>query len=93
MRKTFDIVGWVCVFFTILALIFTLLATYHIKYIKYFDDYYVLQWCMFFTMSIWGIKLFDFKENMRLKMKDFLYPSVYITMALFTIFFMYMKVK
>jgi len=39
-------------------------------------------------MTIWGIKLMDFKTNM----KSYLYSSVFLAIAAGTAFFMVMKV-
>lgn len=88
MKKTINMLGWACVFITILALICTILTTYHFTYIKYFDNYYALQWCLFFTLLIWGIKMFDIKSNL----KNMVYTIICMLMAAGTIFFMYMKV-
>lgn len=90
MRKTLNILGWVSVFLTILALIFTILTSYHFKYInKYFDGYYALQWCLFATLLIWGIRLFNLKANIR----NTIYSVICILMAAGTMVFMYMKVN
>ncbi|GLC31434.1 hypothetical protein [Clostridium omnivorum] len=88
MKKTINMLGWVSVFITILALVCTILTTYHFTYIKYFNDYYTLQWCLFFTMLIWGIKTFDIKASLN----NIMYTIICILMAAGTIFFMYMKV-
>lgn len=88
MRKTIDFLGWVAVLFTILTLILTLLTTYQFTYVKYFDSYYTLQWCIFFTMFIWGIKMFDLKSIYR----NIIYPIICMVMAACTIVFILMKV-
>lgn len=88
MRKTIDFLGWIAVSFTILTLVLTLLTTYQFTYIKYFDSYYTLQWCIFFTMLIWAIRMFRLKNIY----KNVMYPIVCITMAVCTIIFIIMKV-
>lgn len=47
MRKYINILGWIMVIITTIALLATLLTIYQFTYIKYFDSYYTLQWCMF----------------------------------------------
>lgn len=88
MRKAMDFLGWVAVSFTILALIFTLLTTCQFTYVKYFDSYYTLELCLFFTMLIWGIKMLNFKNIY----KNIAYPMTCIVMATCIIIFMIMKV-
>ena len=88
MRKTINVVGWVTVLITIIALILTILTMYQFMYVKYFNSYFTLQWCIILTMTIWGIKLMDFKTNM----KSYLYSSVFLAIAAGTAFFMVMKV-
>lgn len=88
MRKAMDFLGWVAVSFTILALVLTLLTTYQFTYVKYFDSYYTLELCLFFTMLIWGIKMLNFKNIY----KNIIYPMTCIAMATCTIIFMIMKV-
>lgn len=88
MRKTINILGWIGVFFTILALILTLLTTYQFTYVKYFDSYYTLQLCMTLTMIMWAIKMFDLKSNL----KNVVYPATCFIIAIATIVFMFMKV-
>ncbi len=47
MRKYINLLGWIMVIITTVALLATLLTIYQFTYIKYFDSYYTLQWCMF----------------------------------------------
>lgn len=88
MRKTINVAGWVTVFITIIALMLTILTMYQFMYVKYFDSYFTLQWCIIFTMTIWGIKLMDMKTNI----KNCLYSLVFLAIAAGTVFFMVMKV-
>lgn len=89
MKKTIDILGWIGVTLTIWALILTMLSTYHFVYIKYFYDYYALQWCLFFTMIIWGIKMFYLKSSFR----DLVYTVICFIMAFGSMFFRLMRVQ
>lgn len=88
MRKTVNLLGWSCVFFTILATIFTLLSTYQFIYIKYFDNYHTLQWGLFLTLIFLGIKMFNFKDNI----KGFKYSFLCIVMAVGVAFFILIDV-
>lgn len=88
MRKTINFLGWIGVSLTILTLILTLLTTYQFTYIKYFDSYYTLQLCMFFTMISWAIRMLDLKANL----KNIICPITCTMIAVGTIFFMLMKV-
>jgi hypothetical protein len=85
MRRAVDLLGWVSVVLTIISLILTLLTTYSLAYVKYFNTYYTLQWCIFFTMSFWGIKLYylDTGKN------RLVYPAICMFFALCSIFFMF----
>lgn len=89
MKKTINILGWIGVSLTFLALIFTMLSTYHFVYIKYFYGYYTLQWCLFFTMIIWGMRMFYTKSNF----KDLVYTLICFLMAFGSMFFRFMKVQ
>lgn len=88
MKKTVSFLGWVSVFITTIALILTILTTYQFLYVKYFNSYYTLQWCISLTMFIWAIKLIDFKNKAFNKM----YSIMCIFFAVGTIFFIFMKV-
>ncbi|MCT8976298.1 hypothetical protein N4T77_06790 [Clostridium sp. CX1] len=88
MRRAINFLGWIGVSFTILTLILTLLTTYQFMYVKYFDSYYTLQWCIFFTMIFWSIKMFEINNTLRSK----LYPIACMVIAFGTIFFIFMKV-
>jgi hypothetical protein len=88
MRRTLDLLGWTSVVLTIISLILTLLTTYSIGYIEYFNTYYTLQLCIFFTMIFWAIKLYSIDTG-----KDrIVYPVVCLFFAVCSIFFMFMKV-
>lgn len=88
MRKAINLLGWIGVTVTMLALIFTMVSTYHFAYIKYFYGYYTLQWCLFFTMIFWGIKMFYLKSSF----KDIVYTIICFSMAFVSVFFRFMKV-
>jgi hypothetical protein len=88
MRRTVNVLGWISVSLTILTLICTLITTYHFMYIKYFDGYYTLQWCLFFTMLIWGMKMFNLKSGF----KDIVYTLICFLMAFGSVFFRFMRV-
>ncbi|GAA0717885.1 hypothetical protein GCM10008905_03910 [Clostridium malenominatum] len=86
MRRTIRLLGWGTVFITVIAIILTMLTTYQFVYIKYFNSYYVLQWCLFFTMIIWAINFIDLKNIKKV------YPIVCGALAAGSIFFIIMKV-
>lgn len=88
MKKSISILGWGSVTLTIFTLILTLLTTYKFIYIRAFDSYYTLQWCIFFTMMVWAIKITDFKRNI----KSLAYSVLCLLIAVGTIFFIFMKV-
>lgn len=88
MRKTVNALGWLFVSLTILSLILTMLSTYQFLYIKYFNSYNTLQWCIFFTMIFWAIRLFDFRSNK----KSLLNSLVCMTFAVLTMVFIYLRV-
>ncbi|MEY8764130.1 MULTISPECIES: hypothetical protein [Clostridium] len=88
MKKAISLLGWIGVVFTIVALILTLLTTYHFTYVKYFNDYYTLQWSIFGTMIIWAVNMIVFRTNFR----NIVYPITCIVIACVTMFFMHMKV-
>lgn len=91
MRKTFDIIGWVLVFFTVIALILTILTTYHFVYLKYFNSYFTLQFITFLTMVFWSIKMFDFKAKYE-SYGNMVNCFLSMLIAAGTAFFMYMKI-
>ena len=88
MRRAINFLGWIGVSLTIFTLILTLLTTYQFIYVKYFDSYKTLQWCIFFTMIIWAAKMFDLKASF----KNIGYPIACALIAVGTMFFIYMKV-
>ncbi|ADK16722.1 MULTISPECIES: hypothetical protein [Clostridium] len=88
MKRTINLLGWIGVIFTILALILTLLTTYHFTYVKYFNDYCTLQWSIFVTMVAWAINMIISRANFR----NIVYPITCVLIACATMFFMYMKV-
>lgn len=89
MRKLVDVLSWGLVLITTLALMLTILTTYQFVYVKYFYGYYTLQWCIFFTMAVWGIKLIDFKAGLTSKA----YPLMCVAFAAGSIFFIFMNVQ
>ncbi|KAJ52889.1 type II secretory pathway component PulF [Clostridium tetanomorphum] len=89
MRKAIGVLGWCTVFFTTISLILTILTTCQFIYVKYFNSYFTLQWCIFFTMVVWSIKLIDLKGNIKGKI---LYPALCLIFAVGTMFFIFMKV-
>lgn len=89
MRRAINCLGWIGVSLTIFTLILTLLTTYQFIYVKYFNSYNTLQWCIFFTMIFLATKMFDLKANL----KSIVYPITCMIIAVGTIFFMYMNVK
>jgi hypothetical protein len=89
MKKAINVLGWISVGLTIITLLLTMLSTYHFTYIKYFYGYYALQWCLFFTMIIWGIKMFYLKSSF----KDLVYTAICFIMAFGSVFFRFMKVN
>lgn len=88
MRRAINLLGWVGVSLTISAIVLTLLTTYQFIYVKHFNDYSTLQWCIFFTMLIWAIKMIDLKS----RFKNIIYPIACGLIAVVTIFFMYLGV-
>jgi hypothetical protein len=88
VRRTINALGWLSVILTILALIFTMLSTYHFTYIKYFYGYYALQWCLFFTMIIWGVRYFALKSSF----KDIIYTVICFLVAFGSMFFRFLRV-
>lgn len=58
MKKAINILGWLFVTLTMIALIFTILSTYaFVRQIPYFNSYYALQICLVVTMITWAIKM------------------------------------
>lgn len=88
MRKTINMLGWIGVTLTMFAMIFTMISTYHFRYIEYFYNYYTLEWCLFFTMIFWGIKMFHYRSGI----KDLVYTIICFLMAFGCMFFRFMKV-
>lgn len=88
MKKTINLLGWIGVCLTILTLVLTLLTTYQFTYVKHFNSYYTLQWCMFLTMLAWAAKMFDFKSS-----RNYIICTITcIVIAVGTMFFIVMKV-
>lgn len=88
MRKVIDILGWVCVLVTVIVLIMTLLTTYQFIYLKYFNSYRLIQLCIFFIGIVWSIKAFIQKPDNT----NIVYPLFYMSLAVGTIFFIYIGV-
>lgn len=89
MRKTLNLLAWGLVGITIISLVLTLLTTYKIFYVKYFETYYTLQWCTSITMLVWGINFFDFEARNR----TISYSILCMLIAIGNIFFIFMKVR
>lgn len=89
MRRAINCLGWIGVSLTIFTLVLTLLTTYQFIYVKYFNSYNTLQWCMFFTMIFLAARMFDLKASL----KNIAYPITCMIIAVGTIFFMYMNVR
>lgn len=88
MRRVVNALCWISVALTIAALLLTMISTYHFTYVKYFNDYYTLQTFLFFTMIIWGIKMFYLRSGVR----DITYTVICFLMAFGSMFFRLMKV-
>lgn len=90
MRKVINALGWISVFLSILAIIFTWLTTYQFTYKlqTHFRNLTILQWCMVCTMIFLGLNFINFKKNAR----NYVYAALCILFAMGTIFFMYMGV-
>jgi len=90
MRKVISALGWISVFLSILAIIFTWLTTYQFTYKlqKYFINYTILQWCMVCTMIFLGLNFINFKKSAR----NYVYAALCILFAAGSIYFMYMGV-
>ncbi|AYF54250.1 hypothetical protein G8S49_12040 [Clostridium botulinum C] len=56
MKKFISILAWTFVTITSLFLILTMLSTYNIINISYFNNYYVFQSSIVITMILWSIK-------------------------------------
>lgn len=56
MKKFISILAWTFVIITSLCLILTMLSTYNIINISYFNNYYVFQSSIVITMILWSIK-------------------------------------
>lgn len=90
MRKAINIMGWVSVILTILALVCTPLTTYfYVREIGVFYGYGALQICMISTMLIWTVKMsIDKKERAQNRL-----CSIFCTLiAVGAMFFLYMRV-
>lgn len=88
VKKTIECLGWVSVSLTTLALIFTVLSTYQLFNIQYFNNYKMFQCFMIFTMLIWAVKIYDKTD----RIKSLIYSLCCTAIALGTVFFMYVGV-
>ena len=84
MRKTVDLLGWIFVVVTILALVCTWLTTYNLSYIKHFNTYKMLQISIFCTMLIWTFKMYSLNSGKR----RWAYSFICLTFALGAAYFM-----
>jgi hypothetical protein len=89
MKRAINFIAWLAVFFTIVAVILTLSCTYHFINIYYFQDYFLAQCCIVFTMLVWSIKVLGWKETSKNK----LYSVFCLLIAVGTAFFMYNKIS
>jgi hypothetical protein len=89
MKKTVEFIAWMWVVLTIVSLLFTLSTAYSFMYIKYFTSYYTLQWCLFFTMLFWAVKLYNTDTGA----KKYIYTGICLLFAAVSIFFIVMKVS
>ncbi|MCR3761593.1 hypothetical protein [Clostridium felsineum] len=88
VKKTVECLGWVFVSLTTLALIFTVLTTYQLLTIQYFNNYKMFQSFMICTMLLWAVKIYDKTD----KIKSLVYSLCCAAIAVGTAFFMYIGV-
>lgn len=80
---------WLFVVIISLALIATVLTTYHIWYVPYFDTYLSLQLSLATGMLLWGAKFFiDSKKYPRNR----LYAIIALVLSVLSVFFIYSNV-
>lgn len=80
---------WLFVVIISLALIATVMTTYHIWYVPYFDTYLSLQLSLATGMLIWGVKfLIDSKKYPRNR----LYAIISLVLSVLSMFFIYTNV-
>lgn len=90
MRKALNLIGWLFVSITMIALICTLLSTYlFVRQISYFNTYKTFQICMAVTMAIWAFKM-NIDKNERAE--NMLYSVFCTFIAVGSVFFIYMGV-
>lgn len=88
VRKAINYLSWVFAVITTISLVITVLTLYGFMYNHYFNNYHIFQWCMFFTMLLWGIVSLDIKSTKN----NFLHGIIYMLFALSTLFFIMVNV-
>ncbi|MCY6355808.1 hypothetical protein [Clostridium sp. ZS2-4] len=86
MKKFVSIFAWIFVVITSLCLIFTMMSTYKIVNIEYFNNYYIFQCSIVITMFLWSIK------QLHLRNKEWINSFLCMLMGFGTMFFLFMKV-
>lgn len=86
MKKVISILAWVFVGITSLCMLFTMLSTYNMVEMIYFDNYWLLQSSIIVTMFLWSIK------QLFLKNKEWINSILCMLMGFGTIFFMLLRV-
>ncbi|MCY6369720.1 hypothetical protein [Clostridium ganghwense] len=86
MKKFISISAWLFVLITSLCLILTMLSTYKIFNLGYFNNYYIFQSSIVITMFLWSIK------QLHLSNKEWINSFLCMLMGFGTMFFMFMKV-
>lgn len=88
MKKVIEGIKLFSISISIITIILTMLNSYHIIWIKYFDSYLYIEVCLLIT-TILGAMQTCLSRNRKSYKRIF---SIYILMAMGTIFFIIMKV-
>lgn len=86
MKKVISILAWIFVVITCICMVFTMLSTYNMVEMIYFDNYWLLQSSIIVTMFLWSIK------QLFLKNKEWINSILCMLMGFGTIFFMLLRV-
>ena len=86
MKRLISILAWFSVVITIMCLILTMISSYNIINIQWFNNYYLFQCSIISTMFLWSIK------QLLLKNKEWVNSLLCMIMGMVTMFFMFMKV-
>ncbi|MFA6942088.1 MAG: hypothetical protein WCQ54_14110 [Clostridiaceae bacterium] len=89
MKRIIEDTKLVFVFISILTIIFTMLSTYHILPLRYFDSYFNIELCILITAALGAIQTLQSKN--RDKYKTVL--LLYMLMVFGSLFFILMKVN